>query len=159
MDNGQQVSGLGWLVAPQALGQKVTVVVNRPAEVQPPVRLDPGKIREALLNLVVNALEAMPDGGTLTLESRSEETSLVLSVADTGVGMEDDVRENLFRPYVTTKPGGTGIGLALVEKLVSQHGGHVGFVTGPTGTTFRLTLPGDGVGPAELPGGEGGLAP
>lgn len=136
------------LFAPQAERQGVRLRLEAPAAPVPPVPLDEEKFREAVLNLVVNALEAMPAGGDLTLAARPADGALVVEVGDTGPGIPDEVRADLFAPYVTTKPHGTGMGLALTEKLIGQHGGSVTFQTGPGGTVFRLTLPGTASPPA-----------
>jgi signal transduction histidine kinase len=94
-----------------------------------------------LLNLVINALEAMPAGGQLTLKASIQDEACRIEVADTGPGIPAEVQENLFEPYFSTKDKGTGMGLALSEKLISQHGGRIDYHTGPHGTTFRISVP------------------
>jgi PAS domain S-box-containing protein len=129
------------LIRPQAEAQGVRMSLARDGKPPPRVPLDAEKFREAVLNLVVNALEAMPGGGELLVGARSGDGALTVEVRDTGPGIPPEVLEQLFKPYVSTKPRGTGMGLAMVEKLVSQHGGRVTFQTGPRGTTFQLSLP------------------
>jgi PAS domain S-box-containing protein len=133
------------LMGPQAERQGVQMRLDRsaPASLPAPgsVMLDEEKFREAVINLVVNGLDAMPAGGDLTLSARSEADALVVEVADTGPGIPEEVLADVFRPYVSTKPQGTGMGLALTDKLISQHGGSVTFQTGPEGTVFRLSVP------------------
>jgi hypothetical protein len=99
-------------------------------------------LRRALLNLVQNALEAMPQGGTLTLEGRRRRTTVELDVGDTGGGIPPEQRARLFEPLHTTKPGGTGLGLYIVQEVVAAHGGQVTVqsVVGQ-GSTFTITLP------------------
>ena len=99
-------------------------------------------LRRALLNLVQNALEAMPQGGTLTLQGRRRRTTVELDVGDTGGGIPPAQRTRLFEPLHTTKPGGTGLGLYIVQEVVAAHGGQVTVqsVAGQ-GSTFTITLP------------------
>jgi signal transduction histidine kinase len=99
-------------------------------------------LRRAVLNLVQNALEAMPQGGTLTLTGQHTPTHVQLHIQDTGSGIAPAHRAHLFEPLYTTKPGGTGLGLYIVQEIVAAHGGHVSVesVEGQ-GTTFTLTLP------------------
>jgi signal transduction histidine kinase len=105
------------------------------------VPLDPDKFEQAVLNLVINALEAMPAGGTMTISAAAEGGEFRLAVADSGPGIPPEVQPSVFQPYFSTKDGGTGMGLALSEKLVGQHGGRIDFQTGPAGTTFRIAVP------------------
>jgi signal transduction histidine kinase len=107
----------------------------------PAVPLDRDKFEQAVLNLVINALEAMPAGGSLTVSAAVEEGELRVSVADTGPGIPPEAQPSLFQPYFSTKDRGTGMGLALSEKLIGQHGGRIEFTTGPEGTTFRISVP------------------
>ncbi len=99
-------------------------------------------LRRALLNLVQNALEAMPRGGTLTLRGRRAGATVQLDVCDTGSGIPPEQRTRIFEPLYTTKAGGTGLGLYIVQEVVAAHGGQVGVqsVEGQ-GSTFTLTLP------------------
>jgi signal transduction histidine kinase len=135
------LEGVARLIGPQAERQGVRLSLDQPGPAPPAVPLDEEKFREAVLNLVVNALDAMPDGGDLTLSARAAADALVVEVGDTGPGIPEEIRGDLFKPYVSTKRKGTGMGLALTEKLISQHGGQVSYQTGPGGTVFRLTLP------------------
>lgn len=129
------------LVRPQATQQDVQISLHQSGVKLPPVPLDPAKFEQALLNLVINALEAMPSGGHLTLETRVQDGSLHIDVADTGLGIPPEVQRNLFEPYFSTKDHGTGMGLALSEKLIGQHGGRIDYCTGSRGTTFRISVP------------------
>jgi signal transduction histidine kinase len=129
------------LIRPQAAEQHVQVTLSHPDGGLPEVPLDAEKVEQAILNLVINALEAMPQGGRLTVTVGVADGELRVSVRDTGPGIPEEVRPNLFQPYFSTKSGGSGMGLALSEKLISQHGGHIGYRTGPDGTTFDVAIP------------------
>lgn len=86
---------------------------------------DREKLKQVMLNLVVNALEAMKQGGTLTVRVRSEDERVIVTVADTGPGIASELLPNVFDPFFTTKEAGTGLGLSIVRKIVDQHGGYV----------------------------------
>jgi two-component system, cell cycle sensor histidine kinase and response regulator CckA len=106
---------------------------------------DPGQLEQVLLNLAVNARDAMPEGGTLHIRvARADPERVLISVSDTGAGMSADVRERIFEPFFTTKPAGagTGLGLSTVLGIVRQAGGSVEVDSAPgEGTTFRIYLP------------------
>jgi len=102
---------------------------------------DPDQIRRALRNLVLNALDAMPHGGTLTVRTERLEGKMALEVSDTGEGLTPEECERLFTPYYTTKQHGTGLGLAIVQSVVSDHKGTISVRSEPSkGTTFRIEL-------------------
>ena len=123
------------------------------------IEADPGQIQQLLMNLTVNAVDAMPDGGRLIIETATEYVTeayasshppassgnfVRLSITDTGCGMSDEVRAHLFEPFFTTKERGkgTGLGLATCHGIVHQIGGHIRVFSEPgTGTTFRIFLP------------------
>ncbi len=112
------------------------------ADVPPLVDVDPDRLRQALLNLCLNALDAMPEGGDLTLTLHAGDSHMILEAHDTGVGIAPDILATIFDPYFTTKGHGTGLGLATVHKIVEAHGGHIMAMSTPgAGTTFRLFLP------------------
>jgi len=108
----------------------------------PSLSLDPGQIRQALLNLIRNAAEAMPEGGRIDIEARAGASAVEVAVTDTGTGVPEDIRDKIFDPFFTTKEGGTGLGLAIARQIAVDHGGSLRCETGPgIGTTFRLSLP------------------
>ncbi|HXG09667.1 MAG TPA: ATP-binding protein [Gemmataceae bacterium] len=129
------------LIRPQAAEQRVQITLLHPEKQLPAVPLDAERFEQAVLNLVINALEAMPEGGRLTVGATVEDGWFRMSVTDTGPGIPAEVQRSLFQPYFSTKSKGSGMGLALSEKLISQHGGHITYRTGPEGTTFDIAIP------------------
>ncbi|MBU2489790.1 MAG: PAS domain-containing protein [Proteobacteria bacterium] len=104
--------------------------------------LDPDRLAQCLLNLYLNALDAMEQGGVLTVNAAPENGGLALSVTDTGRGMDPTDLDKIFDPYYTTKASGTGLGLAVVHKIVESHHGRVRVVSRPgRGTVFTISLP------------------
>jgi len=107
-----------------------------------PIAGDPELLHRALSNLILNAIEAMPTGGTLTLRTRQENGRTYVAVSDTGGGLTLEERDRLFTPYFTTKEQGTGLGLAIVQSVISDHGGKITVQSEPgDGTTFSVELP------------------
>ena len=103
---------------------------------------DPELLHRALSNLVLNAIDAMPDGGKLTLRTFRDESSVSIEVEDTGSGLTPEECERLFTPYYTSKAHGTGLGLAIVQSIVSDHGGRISVKSEQGhGTTFMIELP------------------
>ncbi len=103
---------------------------------------DAEKLRQVVLNLVVNALEAMKDGGVLTVRVVREDERIAIAIEDTGPGIDRTVRAQVFDPFFTTKEGGTGLGLSIVRKIVDQHAGGVSLESEPgKGTTVRVWIP------------------
>ncbi len=109
----------------------------------PPVAGDPVELREGLVNLILNAVDAMPEGGTLSLATEAVGDRVVVTVSDTGVGMSEDVKRRVFDPFFTTKGAlGTGLGLSMTYGIVSRHGGEIAVQSsGGEGSTFRLSFP------------------
>ncbi len=107
----------------------------------PPVPGAAQAIGQVVLNLVTNALQAMPGGGRLTCRTRVAAGRVELAVSDTGSGVAPDARDRVFEPFFTTRSGGTGLGLALCREVARQHGGDVTLSTDGPGATFRFTLP------------------
>ncbi|NIM97874.1 MAG: hypothetical protein GTO24_07275 [candidate division Zixibacteria bacterium] len=110
----------------------------------PEITADPGQLTQVLVNLIVNAVQAMPEGGKLTVKTRAGEGHVSLLVEDTGVGISDEVIKKLFIPFFTTKDvsQGTGLGLSVVHGIVSSHGGSINVQSKVgRGTSFQVKLP------------------
>jgi two-component system, NtrC family, nitrogen regulation sensor histidine kinase NtrY len=108
----------------------------------PEIDADPDLLHRAFQNLVLNALDAMPAGGTLTMRTSEHEGSVRMEVADTGKGLTPEECSRLFTPYYTTKVQGTGLGLAIIQSVVSDHHGTISVTSDEgRGTTFRIELP------------------
>jgi signal transduction histidine kinase len=105
------------------------------------VQADPEQMTRVLRNLILNAIDAMPQGGSLAVRTAALEAGVRLEVSDTGQGLSPEECERLFTPYYTTKTHGTGLGLAIVQSVVSDHGGRISVESTPgKGTTFRIDL-------------------
>jgi nitrogen fixation/metabolism regulation signal transduction histidine kinase len=105
------------------------------------VQADPGQLSRAVQNLVLNAIDAMPEGGTLSIRTAANDGGVRLEIADTGQGLTPEECDRLFTPYYTTKTHGTGLGLAIVQSVVSDHGGKIAVRSVPgKGTTFAIDL-------------------
>jgi signal transduction histidine kinase len=106
------------------------------------IMVDPELLHRALSNLVLNAMDAMPNGGKLTISTRPQGANIEIRVADTGQGLTQEECERLFTPYYTTKLHGTGLGLAIVQSVVADHGGTIAVEShAGSGATFIITLP------------------
>lgn len=107
-----------------------------------PIAADPELLHRVLSNLILNAMDAMPSGGTLKLRTRKSGDRVVLEISDTGTGLTPKECDHLFTPYYTTKENGTGLGLAIVQSVISDHGGRIRVRSGPgEGTAFTIELP------------------
>jgi signal transduction histidine kinase len=102
---------------------------------------DRPQLRRALLNLVLNALQATPPGGRVTIRADRRPDAVSLTVRDTGAGVPAELRARLFEPFVSGRPGGTGLGLAIAQRAVEQHGGTIELDSGPAGSAFTIVLP------------------
>ncbi len=135
------------LIGQDAANHNVTIRFDAP-EFLPDVAIDPDRMRQVILNLCLNGLEAMPGGGELFLSLQPEPDVLRLEIRDTGTGIAPEALPHIFDPYFTTKGQGTGLGLATVHKIMEAHGGSISVTSEPgQGAVFRLLLP---------LGGEGG---
>ena len=105
--------------------------------------VDPDQIRRAFLNILRNAMEAQPDhGGSITVTTRSDETTITVIFSDSGAGMPEEVQEKIFTPFFTTKSGGTGLGLSITQHIINEHKGEIVYESTPgAGTTFNVRLP------------------
>ena len=138
----QLLSRLCTLVQP-AMGSARVDLVFEPAEV-PDIDADAAQLELALLNLVSNALDAMPQGGQLTIRLGRDNGRVTMAVADTGTGMVPELVERAFEPWVTSKPPGrgTGLGLSIARTVIVEHGGHMTLTSAPgCGTTVLVDLP------------------
>ena len=106
------------------------------------INADGEQLWQATLNLIRNGLDAMPDGGELTVSTWREGGEVRLRVTDSGKGMSGEQLKQVFMPFFTTKPQGTGLGLTLVQQIVTEHGGHVECESlAGKGSTFTIFLP------------------
>ena len=129
------------LAAPQAEAAGIRVAVNADTD-SVNIRVDRDLMKQAILNVVVNAIQAMPQGGELRIECAVAEEDAEIRISDTGVGIPPELRDKIFRLYYTTKPDGSGIGLAMTFRIVQLHDGAIDFTSEPgKGTTFVLRLP------------------
>jgi signal transduction histidine kinase len=138
------------------------VEIEREVEPKLAIQADPGKLRQLLWNLVVNACQAMPEGGRLRvqasarrepsaqgsagagrMEAEAKPAGAEIAVMDQGVGIAEEALEHVFEPFFTTKPDGSGLGLAIVHRVVSEHGGSVRIERrrAPWSTVVRIWLP------------------
>jgi signal transduction histidine kinase len=129
------------LARPQAEGAGIRIDVKEETD-GVDVRVDRDLIKQAMLNVVVNAIEAMPGGGSLTFRAAIAEESVELRISDTGKGIQPEVRDKIFRLYFTTRKEGSGIGLAMTFRIVQLHDGTIDFTSEPGhGSTFFIRLP------------------
>jgi signal transduction histidine kinase len=139
IDLGEVVPSFASLL-PRLLGSKINIEIDANEDIV--VTASPVGLEQVLLNLAVNARDAMPNGGTLGIAVRRDETAGVLTVKDTGAGMDDATRAHIFEAFFTTKATGTGLGLATVHEIVSRFGGSIDVASAvDRGTTFEIRLP------------------
>jgi signal transduction histidine kinase len=135
------ISEVFTLAEPHARQRNVRLVFERNGTL-PPLRVDRDLIKQALLNLVLNGCQAMPTGGELTVRPHLVPHGLQLEIADQGVGIPPEARDKIFSLYYTTKPNGTGVGLAMAYRIIQLHNGSIDFSSEVNrGTTFRVVLP------------------
>lgn len=125
----------------EATERKVSIYRNDSPDLRP-FAMDAELMQRVLVNLLLNAVQASPEGGAVTIKTRGANGNAEIDVIDRGCGVEPKMAETIFNPFVTTKPTGTGLGLAIVSKIVDEHGGKVVFESAPgQGTVFRVLLP------------------
>jgi signal transduction histidine kinase len=129
------------IAAPELSRRKVTIAVTDTSG-GATILGDPDQLHQACLNLVLNAMDAMPDGGTIDVQVTAKEGWVSLTIRDEGPGVAPDIREQIFNPFFTTKAKGTGLGLAKVQTVAESHGGSASCASEPErGASFTLTLP------------------
>jgi CheY-like chemotaxis protein len=136
-----QLTAPRWRDTAQAEGRPISLHIE--AEGHLTIQGSPARLRELMTNLIFNAIDALPEGGTIRLRVVAEAGQAIVEVVDSGIGMSADVQARVFEPFFTTKgEGGTGLGLAMVFGIVQQHGGHIEVHSAPgDGSIFRITLP------------------
>jgi signal transduction histidine kinase len=133
--------------SPTAAQANVVIRAFIPAEL-PRVALDRQMFKQALLNLFLNAQQAMPEGGELTLQAESRDGAVILRLIDTGIGMTPEVMREIFKPFFSTRPGGSGLGLPTTKRIIEAHGGSISVASEPgKGTMFTIQLPAAAPGP------------
>jgi signal transduction histidine kinase len=148
------------LVSARADRQGVRLTCDFPEEATIPIRADMGQVRQVLLNLLLNALDAVQEGGTVSVEIETAESAsdgtprwVTIRIRDTGRGLPGELGSKIFEPFVSTKPTGIGLGLSISKRIVESHGGQIVAVNHPDGgAEFEIRLPGISVaGPSVLP--------
>jgi signal transduction histidine kinase len=135
------VRELAEFIRPVATRQGLTVRTETDGQI-PMMEIDRGLLRQAILNLVKNGMEALSRGGEIILTSRLRGDHVEISVADTGAGIGDEVARKLFEPFFTTKTQGTGLGLSIARQITEEHGGELSWKNRPGGgAVFTITLP------------------
>ena len=122
-------------------GERDNIKLNLDINGLPVIKGDEVFLRQAFTNLIQNAVEAMPQGGELTIKASSKGDFLDVAISDTGHGIAENVMDKIFLPFFTTKENGTGLGLAIVHKIVISHGGNIFVDSSDKGTTFRIRFP------------------
>jgi signal transduction histidine kinase len=107
----------------------------------PPLHGDEARLRQVLLNLLLNAAQAMPEGGVVRVDIRAAKGGVLIALTDTGGGIPEDIAPGVFEPFVSGRPGGTGLGLAVSRQIVTAHGGTIAYHATPDGTVFEVTIP------------------
>jgi signal transduction histidine kinase len=139
----QVINSAARLLSHQRRGESVEILVETPNDITF-VSGDEGQLQQAVIALSTNAIDAMPDGGRLTLRTRNDDGIVLVEVSDTGVGISPEHLTKIFDPFFTTKEigHGTGLGLAVCYGIVTEHGGRLDVQsTVGAGTTFTMSIP------------------
>lgn len=129
------------LARQQVLSQPIKIEIEQDRNLRE-VEHDSDQIHQVVLNLLLNAVQAIDGPGTVTVKIGSQEDCATITVSDTGCGMTEQQISQIFRPFYTTRNNGTGLGLSLVRRIVEEHQGHVGVVSAPgKGSTFEVEIP------------------
>ena len=124
------------------LEENKIAIIAEYSEVAPLIPVDEKYLKQAILNIIKNAIEAMPDGGVLEIITAIEGTFFVINIKDSGCGISDDNMAKIFEPYFTSKDFGSGLGLTLVYKIIKEHGGEIALNSKEDqGTIFSISLP------------------
>ncbi len=145
MDLNQVIHEVDVLMEGEASSRGITLEEHLDPNL-PPLQADPNQMKQVLLNLVKNAMEALDDsGGRVIISSGAQDKQVWFAVRDSGGGMPPEVLDKIFHPFFTTKKKGTGLGLAVIHKIVTDHHGAVTVQSSPDqGTTFKVELPASG---------------
>ena len=137
----EELATIVTLTVPEARRREVTLSLA-PAPEEVTACADGEKLRQALLNLVINALQACQPGGRVTIGVSQRDTNAEIRISDTGPGISPELQQRIFEPFFTTKPDGTGLGLAVAQKIIISHNGSLTLESTPgQGTTFVISLP------------------
>lgn len=135
------ISALQPMLLAQAVSKDLNLQLALDSECEGELMLDEGEVRQLIINLACNGLDAMRPPGTLTISTYREAAEMVLAVSDQGEGIAADVLEKINVPFFTTKAGGTGLGLPVCYRIAARHGARIEVSTGPDGTTFYVHFP------------------
>ena len=127
------------MVRPEAEQSRITIATDCPQELD--IRGNRDRLAQVVLNIVRNGLQAMPDGGTLSITVRPSDSCISIMVTDSGHGINPDDMQKVFEPFFTTKARGTGLGLALCRKIIEEHNGTIGIESSSAGTRVTMVLP------------------
>lgn len=140
-DINQVISQSLRIVADAAEKRKVKVQIHSSKDLSP-ISFDPPRMKQVFINLLVNAIEASSEGGTVSVHKCQKRKQLIIDVSDSGCGIPIDKKEEIFSPFFTTKEDGTGLGLPIAKKIVEAHQGHLDVLENPEGgVTFRVRIP------------------
>jgi PAS domain S-box-containing protein len=141
VDMSGMIEKLVRLLRPEAEQKKIKITFKSDRNLDGRIQADAAQLEQVLLNLAINSIAAMPDGGELHFNVSQQDGKLRVDVRDTGNGIPVEIQSRIFDPYFTTRRDGTGMGLALCDKIIRQHDGSIEFETSPIGTTFTVLLP------------------
>ena len=129
------------LISESAKNSKVTLNLSLRENI-PPAKFDARQFKEVLINLSQNAIKAMKDGGTLEIKSSLTGDNIIINVSDTGEGIPEKNYDKIFSPFFSTKEGGLGLGLSIVQRIVESHGGKINCISQVgKGTAFEILIP------------------
>ncbi|WP_169257399.1 PAS domain-containing sensor histidine kinase [Aromatoleum toluvorans] len=138
---GETLADILFWTRKEARNQKVEITTHIP-DVLPPLRADPAQLKQVLLNLVINALRAQPDGGSVDIAAEADGGRVRIDVRDSGSGIPETLQRRIFEPFFTTREGGSGLGLSIVHKIVQEHGAEIAVSSdGRHGSCFTLLWP------------------